>query len=122
MVTEVAKETKLWGVTQVVHRDQVSEVCHASIAAGGYSSRHRHLHKDNTFYVLRGVLLVKTFTNREGDPFVTVTLTAGQACKVPCRMWHKFEATTAVELIEIYSIGLAADDIERDDVGGRANG
>lgn len=117
-MAHVPVEGKSWGQTRVIYRDQVSEVCHASIVAGGYSSRHHHRHKDNTFYVLRGVLVVTSYVNREGDVLQAQTLTAGESCTVERGVWHAFEATTAVELIETYSIGLHQHDIERADLGG----
>jgi mannose-6-phosphate isomerase-like protein (cupin superfamily) len=117
-MAHVPTESKLWGTTRLIYRDQVSEVCHASIMLGGYSSRHQHLRKDNTFYVLRGVLLINVFKDRDGELVHTEQLLAGESYTVNAGVWHSFEAQTAVELIETYSVGLQGSDIERANTGG----
>lgn len=111
---------KLWGMTRCIHKDKHGELHHASIEAGGYSSRHHHRTKHNLFYVLSGELLVHRY-----DPdTLPVTLHAGEACTVPAGRDHRFEARTEVELIELYwplpGHELDPDDIVRVDIGGLA--
>lgn len=110
---------KVWGATRCVHRDATHEVWHASVRAGGYSSRHRHRHKTNLFYVLAGVILVHKYDAADqAKPLATVVVSAGEAYAVPPWEWHAFEATTDAEIIETYWTGLQGEDIDRLDEGG----
>jgi mannose-6-phosphate isomerase-like protein (cupin superfamily) len=109
---------KSWGVTRPLRYGERDELHHASIKKGGYSSRHRHVGKENYFYVLSGTLYIQRY-----DPdYRPVRLTAGMAYVSPAGEWHRFYATTDVELIEYYwnadGNPIDPDDIERLDMGG----
>jgi len=111
---------KLWGQTRCIHVDRHTELHHASIHAGGYSSRHSHTYKHNLFYVLSGELKVHRYDPDEPP----VVLRAGEAYTAPAGRDHRFEAVAAVELIELYwpvhGADLDPDDIVRLDIGGLA--
>lgn len=114
---------KPWGETRCLWSNEAYEVWHASIEKGGYSSRHVHYSKFNDFYVFRGKLLIHLYASRSAmEPESTVTLTANQQFMVNPGKWHKFEAATDVELLEIYKGTASAYDIERVDEGGRKDG
>lgn len=103
----VAKD---WGVVRYIHRGPHTEVHHTSIRKGGVSSvgaMHRHLAKHNDFYVVLGCLFIHTGGSVR-------TLHAGEHCSIPPGVWHRFEALTDVELIEIYYLSpIDTGDIER---------
>lgn len=119
----VTPQIKLWGHTRRLHSDSHCEVCHAKIKKGGFSSQHRHEHKDNMFYVLSGTLFVYVYANYQKLPPVkTYQIEAGQQIIIPAGTWHQFEARTDVELIETYWVRLNTEDITRADEGGILNG
>lgn len=112
---------KPWGRTRCVFRDETHEVWHASIVAGGFSSRHYHTRKTNEFYVLSGRLLVKEFAAQYlAVPQRVYALPAGTRCAVADHVWHLFEAVEPTELIETYYSHLKGEDIVRHDQGGTA--
>jgi mannose-6-phosphate isomerase-like protein (cupin superfamily) len=95
------------------------EIWHASIKKGGYSSRHTHDRKPNLFYVASGTMLVHTFHNNISTiPSSTFSVSVGQQITIVDGVWHQFEATTDVELIEVYWVYLKGEDIQRADEGG----
>lgn len=123
MATQEATRTpvvqKPWGKTRCVYRDQTHEIWHATIQKGGFSSRHTHERKPNLFYVASGTLLVHVYNNGYATiPISTHTLEAGDQVTVEDGVWHQFEATTDVELVEVYWVYLKGEDIVRADTGG----
>lgn len=117
--TSPSVQSKPWGQTRCVYRDQTHEVWHASIRRGGYSSRHYHTRKGNEFYVASGTLLVHEWENQYSTvPRVTHVLKAGDRVMVDDHEWHTFHAETDVELIETYFSHLKGEDIVRHDTGG----
>lgn len=116
---QVPSQSKPWGRTRQIFRDETHEVWHASIWEGGYSSRHFHERKNNEFYVVSGTLVVKLFDDpHDALPREVITLGPGQRCVVEDNVWHLFESVTAVELIETYFSHLKGEDITRHDQGG----
>ncbi len=117
MTTPVQR--KPWGETRCVYRDMTHEIWHATINKGGYSSRHTHDRKPNLFYVASGLLLVHEYRNQYSTiPCTTYTLKAGDQVTIEDGVWHQFEATTDVELVEVYWVYLKGEDITRADEGG----
>ena len=108
---------KVWGQTVPVFAGNNVEVHHIRIRAGGFCSRHRHAHKHNLFYVLSGALRIKAW-KADYDLCDETTLHAGQATTVPPGEFHRFEALSPVEALEVYWLTLDPGDIERKDVGG----
>ncbi len=116
---QVAVEAKVWGETRNTFRDKTHEVWHASITAGGFSSVHYHKHKTNHFYVASGTLLVRVYPDGPQAPGRAFLLGAGASITVEPGVWHRFEAVSAVELVETYWAGLEDGyDIVRHDDGG----
>lgn len=99
---------KLWGTTRCLHCGPVIEIWHASIKRGGYSSKHVHHLKLNSFYVVLGQLLVRMFSPN-GNNVVTVTIAAGCHFTVLPGDLHQFEALEDTELIETYHARMPED-------------
>lgn len=109
-------QSKPWGKTRHIG----SDIYHASIKAGGYSSQHRHNVGHNDFYIVSGKLLIH-FYRQKGDvsPYSTALMQPGMRVTAKRGEWHRFEAVTDVELIEwYYADQYHHSDIERYDVGG----
>lgn len=118
-VIEATRQDKPWGHTRCVYRDMTHEIWHASIKAGGFSSRHYHDRKPNLFYVGAGTLLVHVYNNDKATiPLDTYTLGPGERVVIDDGVWHQFEAVTPVELVEVYWVYLKGEDIVRADEGG----
>lgn len=118
-VMEAPRQEKPWGSTRCVWRDTTHEIWHASIKAGGYSSKHYHERKPNLFYVGAGRLLVHVYNNDKATiPLDTYTLGPGDRVTIEDGVWHQFEALTDVELVEAYWTYLKGEDIVRADEGG----
>ncbi len=118
-VTDTQVQYKPWGKTRCVHRDMTHEIWHASIKRGGYSSRHTHDRKPNLFYVAAGTLKVNVFFNAFSTvPSTVYEVGPGQQITIEDGVWHQFEASTDVELVEVYWVYLKGEDITRADEGG----
>lgn len=112
---------KPWGETKRIHRDTTHEIWHASIKAGGFSSWHTHARKPNLFYVLSGTMRVLASGEHHPQSGAKVTgyvLGVGEQIVIDDGVWHRFEAVTDVELIEVYWACLKGEDINRADQGG----
>jgi mannose-6-phosphate isomerase-like protein (cupin superfamily) len=117
------KSGKAWGVTrELITRNGVG-VHHIEIDAGGYCSKHRHVHKCNLFYVVHGQLEVEVW--KSDYPLVDRTLlSANEQMVVAPGEYHRFRAISPVQALEIYWTELDEADIERDECGGngKSNG
>lgn len=116
--TAVPAKPKLWGTNRHFFAGFPGSLHHASIKAGGFSSKHHHANKFNMFYVVAGTLLVHFYPDATGPGSRTQTLRAGDKLTVEPGAWHRFEAVTDVELIELYCTQVDEDDIVRVDEGG----
>lgn len=111
---------KPWGKTRRIYLDHGVEIWHASIDKGGFSSRHHHRSKVNDFYVVSGELAVLTYEGDMARVKACHTLKAGDKLSLGPGEWHRFQALTDVELIEIYwLLDIDAEDIVRSDTGGK---
>lgn len=121
-IKKIEVEKKLWGETRFVRRSHNNLLFHASIKAGGYSSKHFHERRINDFYVVSGTLLIRTYVNPDMGVLETFRLEPGMSVSVAPQVWHAFYALTDVELIETYAarnpLDLSRDDIVRHDEGG----
>lgn len=115
-------DEKPWGTNRLIYQGPYTEVWHASIKAGGVSSdgrMHKHALKNNDFYVVSGTLEV---SQEDGDFLAGSTMRAGSQFSISAGRWHRFEAVTDVELIEVYHLPVIdPDDIERQAVHEYAN-
>ncbi len=112
---------KSWGKTKRVYHNDTHEVWHASINAGGFSSKHCHKRKTNEFYVVSGELVVIVWASPEDAATITIyTLQPGMSLTVEPGLWHRFQALQATQLLEVYYGKAQEHDIVRLDVGGIA--
>lgn len=126
MQPAVSVNRKPWGLNRHLLQRRDLELHHASIAPGGYSSRHRHERKDNYFYVIGGKLTLEYFASRdETKPRHTIDVRAGQQITIEAGEWHRFvnNGDVPVDLIEVYwtaepGLSVVHQDIDRADVGG----
>ena len=108
-------EDKVWGRTTRLFRNSTTSTYYLEIKAGGYCSQHRHMQKENVFYVAEGELKV---TRWGGDIERVITIKAGEHDVVGVGVWHMFRAITDVKCIEIYDYKYDGVDIERRTQGG----
>jgi len=114
-----AIQSKFWGHTQCIFCGPQSEVHYLKIKEGGFCSQHCHNQKWNRFFLISGSLRVIIY--RETGEDVTV-LEAGQFTDVPPGVFHKFEASTECQCLEVYwTNDLDPNDIERLTFGGMKN-
>lgn len=111
-----SKIGKVWGWTKALFQSDTTEVQVLQVEAGYVCSEHRHAHKNNLFYVIRGRIKVVTWKDGLRDESV---LEEGEMTVVKAGDWHQFEAVTNSQLIELYWATLDPDDIERRSHGGR---
>jgi len=110
---------KVWGQTSPILQTPLVEVHKVKALPGGYSSKHKHEHKHNAFYVISGTLLIKVWN--EDYPLVDVTtLNAGDFTTVPPGLLHDFEVPQGdlCEFLEIYYLEPLTADIVRETCGG----
>ena len=107
---------KIWGKTRLIKANPAFESHHIHVNAGGQCSKHRHQHKVNGFYVLRGRLVIDVWKN-DYDLVDETVLDPGDYMEVRPGEYHRFRAVTDVEALEFYFVRLDPDDIEREDVG-----
>lgn len=108
---------KQWGHTTVLLAVPQLEVHRIFVKGGGKCSEHKHDHKFNAFYVIRGSLNVRTWKNSY-DLVDLTTIGPGELHVVEPGEFHQFEAVTDVEALELYyAAGLDPRDIVRRSVG-----
>jgi mannose-6-phosphate isomerase-like protein (cupin superfamily) len=113
------KTSKIWGVTSCIFESPYAEMHYIEANKGGYCSRHHHITKYNTFYVINGKLQITIYN---GENIETTILNAGESMDVPAMIDHRFEALENTRAIEIYWVDkLESEDIIRKDSGGRRN-
>jgi mannose-6-phosphate isomerase-like protein (cupin superfamily) len=109
------KQGKIWGETEEIFSSRNVCVNHLNILSGGYCSEHRHRAKFNLFFVLHGKLRISILVNDKWDHTI---IGPGQKTEVAPGYFHKFQALTDVECLEIYEAYLDREDIERRTIGG----
>ena len=107
---------KQWGSVTELFRGDFG-VDRLIIQSGGYSSKHKHVHKNNRFYVLTGCLIVKQWLDGLMDETVLI---ADQSITIPAGIYHQFLSPNGCEAIEIMWVdGMRDSDIERMSHGGK---
>ena len=112
----MSKQGKIWGETEEIFNNGIISVNHLKIKKDGYCSEHYHRFKSNIFFIIQGNLKISIWRG-EKDADHTV-LWAGEICAVEPGVFHKFQALTDVECLEIYETKLRGADIERRTTGG----
>jgi len=109
------KKGKVWGETKKIYKDSHVSVHLLRIKKGGYSSKHRHQHKQNYFVLISGCVDIVTWMDETIDK---TTLYSNEMTSVPTGRWHKFHAAQDSIMIEFYLAEPLAEDIEREGAGG----
>lgn len=110
---------KPWGTTQLLFRNNSTEVHRIKVLEGGYCSIHKHDKKSNMFYVESGRLSIYEQDEHGFNQCVTV-LRDGDALTIPSGRYHEFRATEDTIAYEIYDVDpITEQDISRLNVGGR---
>jgi mannose-6-phosphate isomerase-like protein (cupin superfamily) len=119
-VVRSSKNGKIWGETSLLFARNNVEVHRIKALAGGSSSKHRHAHKHNGFFVESGRLKVEVW---KGYGIVDkTTLGPGESTDIGPGEYHRFTAIEDAVAFEIYWVQLDPCDIERDGVGSRKRG
>ena len=113
----MSKQGKVWGETEEIFNNGIISIHFLKINKGGYCSEHSHDFKSNIFFVIQGNLKISIW-NQEKVSDDTV-LWAGESCEIPPKVFHKFEAMTDVDCLEIYETKLRGEDINRRTQGGK---
>lgn len=113
------KNGKVWGCNFPLFDKSNVEVNGIRVEAGGYSSRHKHEHKHNLFFVVYGQMEIEVEKN-DYELTDTTMLSAGEMTDVAPGEWHGFRCPVPTFAIEIYYTELDSADIERKDSGGVA--
>lgn len=112
---------KVWGETQLLFSKNNVEFHRIEVKAGGYSSKHCHKHKFNTFYIEKGKLRITVWKN-DYDLVDETVITSSQFTEVPPGEYHMFEALADTVAYEVYWVELQPKDILRDNCGGVKDG
>ena len=108
---------KVWGKTENVFTNHNFEFHRIEVNAGGYCSKHKHVHKYNGFFVESGKLVVSVW--KSGYDLVDKTeISAGQFHVVPPGEFHVFEALEDTVAFELYWAEFDSNDIVRENHGG----
>jgi len=107
---------KVWGTTEAIFALNNVEVHRIDIRSGGFSSRHRHAHKWNMFFIENGLLEITTW--KANGVIDSTVLDRNETTAIPPGELHQFKALTNVVAYEIYWVSLNPDDILRESTGG----
>ncbi len=119
-------EDKVWGRVAHVCASRGVAIDYLEVKGGYQSSRHYHLHKSNTFFVVDGAVIVVEWASLNPDamPTCSTLLTAGQTHVVKANVDHRFCVIEPSVIIEHYTAAkegqrVRLGDIIRRDEGGK---
>ena len=103
---------KIWGQTELIHKNGVLEFHRIDYKAGYKCSEHKHNFKWNGFFVESGKMLVRTWQDDQGLLDETI-LNAGDFTQVKPGKFHQFEGLEDGVAFELYWAEFNHDDIQR---------
>lgn len=109
---------KVWGLTQNIFSKNNVEIHRIEADKGGYCSKHKHDCKYNLFFVESGKLKISVWKN-EYELIDYTIITDQQMSVVKPKEYHMFEALEDTIAYEIYWTEICADDIFRENSGGK---
>jgi mannose-6-phosphate isomerase-like protein (cupin superfamily) len=113
------KQGKVWGSTSCLFCKNNVEFHRIEGKKDGFSSKHKHLHKYNSFFVESGSIKIKIW--KDYGLVDETILEAGDSCEVaPCQ-YHAFEVLKDCVAYEMYWVEINQKDIEREGHGGEAS-
>ena len=107
---------KIWGQTELIHKNGVLEFHRINYKAGYKCSEHEHKYKWNGFFVESGKMLVRVWQDDQGLVDETV-LNAGDFTQVKPGKVHQFEGLEDGVAFELYWANFSVHDIQRESVG-----
>lgn len=120
MTSIPAVQDKCWGDTRRIFDSAVVSVDVLNVVAGWQCSRHWHDERANRFHVVRGVVIVRSWS-KDGVESVQ-RLHSGHSATVESGVLHRFECVESGVMVEVYwpdkGGELRAADIQRIDEGG----
>lgn len=111
---------KVWGETCPILITPLIEIHRVIARPGGFCSKHKHEHKFNGFYVVRGELEIDIWAN-DYDLIDKTLVGPGQFTTVHPGEFHQFrvpDCSGDCEFLEIYYLHPLGEDIVRESVGG----
>ena len=115
------KAGKIWGKTEMVHKNGVLEFHRIEYNKGFKCSEHEHKFKWNGFFVESGKMLVRVWQDGKQQGLVDETiLNAGDFTRVKPGMVHQFEGLEDGVAFELYWAEFNHDDIVRRTQGTKA--
>ena len=112
------KQGKIWGESTDVFSNETTIVSVIRMWEGGYSSKHKHKHRDNLFHVISGRLLIEIWQD-DYSLCDKTTLRTGESCRVKAGLFHRMTAKEDTVALEVYNVKIDKGDIERETVGGK---
>ena len=111
------KAGKIWGQTELVHKNGVLEFHRINFKAGYKCSEHTHKFKWNGFFVESGKMLVRVWQDDQEGLLDETILNAGDFTTVKPGKFHQFEGLEDGVAFELYWAEFNHDDIVRRTVG-----
>ncbi len=111
------KAGKIWGMTELIHKNGVLEFHRIDTKKGGVCSKHKHQFKWNGFYVVSGKLKIKVWKG-DYDLVDETILNPGDFTQVKPGEYHSFECLEDAVAFELYWAEFDHTDIVRESVGG----
>lgn len=111
------KEGKIWGENILVFFNDNIQINQAYIKKGGRCSKHKHVYKNNIFYVQSGKLEIEQWS---GDFVDKTILKTNESTEIKAGIYHRFTGLEDTILLEIYEVNnnsIDLNDIIRDDCG-----
>ncbi len=111
------KAGKIWGQTELIHKNGVLEFHRINFKAGYKCSEHTHKFKWNGFFVESGKMLVRVWQDDQEGLLDETILNAGDFTTVKPGKFHQFEGLEDGVAFELYWAEFNHDDIVRRTVG-----
>ena len=111
------KAGKIWGQTELIHKNGVLEFHRINFKAGYKCSEHTHKFKWNGFFVESGKMLVRVWQDDQEGLLDETVLNAGDFTTVKPGKFHQFEGIEDGVAFELYWAEFNHDDIVRRTVG-----
>jgi len=112
-ITAASGTAKAWGASETLWLDEQVQVERIRVRPGGFCSDHLHHHKDNSFVVYRGTLLVRVLTV---EGWIDRSLSQGENILIPPLIRHQLLALSEVVAVEIYRAAVLGEMIDPDDI------
>lgn len=120
---EVVYVEKNWGHETWFANDEQNNYCGKELVfrRGHRCSMHRHLVKDEVFFITQGLFLIEYSTEEDGSNLQRKIVSVGENFHVPTRMWHRMTAIArdvdTSKLTEVSTFH-RDEDVERLETGG----